>query len=64
MDNCNHIFKLAEIIYYRRGYSHSRSVYWHRIDRFFCEKCLYQEEVKKEEMTYGERPDWFQENGR
>jgi hypothetical protein len=31
-----------------------------RIDRFFCEKCLEQKEVRKSEYAYSrETPEWY-----
>lgn len=31
---------------------------WKRLDRFYCQKCLEQKEVKKQEWDR-EKPEWF-----
>jgi len=31
---------------------------WFRIDRFFCEKCLEEKSVKKEEWAR-DKPEWY-----
>lgn len=55
-DNCEHKFVHLETIkkYDSGGYQ----TRWICIDRFFCEKCLCEKEIKKEEYNR-EKPEWY-----
>ena len=49
-----------ETTYARPRESGNRVYCYKRVDRFFCETCLEQDEVKREEHL-DSRPDWYPE---
>ena len=57
MTKCKHSYlHLGTIYFVERMHN---CFYWHRVDRFYCSKCLDIREIEKEEMTYGSRPKWY-----
>lgn len=53
---CEHKWVFIDSIY--GSESGTYQIGWKRLDRFFCEKCLQQKEVKKEEWNR-ETPAWW-----
>jgi hypothetical protein len=56
MENCEHKFVHLETI--KKDKYDRDCVSYLRIDRFYCEKCLEQKEIRKEELRR-ERPEWY-----
>jgi len=55
-----HKWIYMETTYARPRESGNRVYCYKRVDRFFCETCLEQNEVKREEHL-DSRPDWYPE---
>ena len=55
-NNCDHKFVHLETI--RKDKYDRDCTDYLRIDRFYCEKCLEQKEIRKEELRR-ERPEWY-----
>ena len=53
---CEHKFVHLETI--RKDYYDSGCTHFLRIDRFYCEKCLEEKEVKKESWCRN-TPEWY-----
>lgn len=54
---CVHSFVHLSTAYWV-GNGGGYSTQYHRLDMFFCSKCLEQKEVKREEWSR-ETPDWY-----
>lgn len=54
--NCKHVYKHLDTI--KRRESCGYNDLWVRIDYYFCEKCLDQQEIKKSK-TSRDKPDWY-----
>ena len=57
MSECNHKYVHLETIRYTDDSGAYRTGFI-KIDRFFCEHCLEQREIKKEEWSR-ETPEWY-----
>lgn len=55
-NNCDHKFVHLETI--RKDRYDNYCTHFLRIDRFYCEKCLQEKEVKKEDWCR-ETPEWY-----
>ena len=54
--DCEHKFVHLDTI--RKNYADGWGTNWILVDRFYCEKCLEEKEVKKEKWSR-ERPEWY-----
>jgi hypothetical protein len=59
MNNCDHKFVHLDTTRWT-DMSGTYAIGFFKVDRFFCEKCLEQKEVKKEAWQR-DTPDWYRE---
>lgn len=54
--SCEHQWVFIESHY--KSESGSYQIFWKRLDRFYCSKCLEEREVRKQECNR-DTPDWW-----